>query len=209
MPSQQTLEEYRKALAEQALRKKQTMLRRSSFTQSTAAKFKPFFDEAIRTTQNVLIEYELFYPNSAHTVYKKCTDALKYLLERYEDESGDEAKTVEWRQKYLVLRAMIICRPQHNGIMLEFKNSPSIRGIPKSIQQAQHVSTLGLLDKQHPNKWSNDLVDWIADSKGVVRFERRGLCLNEGDKLYVEKICKEAGIDCHVDLTTIIAMRID
>ena len=116
-PELPALEEQDAGMATFSMIKKQKM--RSTYTKLNAELFRPLFDAVLKDGREKTLPYASFRL-SPQTLYVKICDALKYLIEREENET--------LKNSYLILKASFKIRAEKDGVTLRARwvNQPNI-----------------------------------------------------------------------------------
>lgn len=192
--------------------------KRSSFNQTNANLFKPWYDRVINTNLEMLLPWEFSPQNKSSTLYVKANDGLKWLCEN---------GSAEDKLKYILLRSNYKINIETKGLVLRHKNKPEV-DITKLLQHAEDkelevikntevesfmTNTKGILNdekqaeftnipinekispSQVADSWQNLLMKFINESKTSERFDTEFKTLTDVDKEWIANAVGEGIVE--------------
>lgn len=173
--------------------------RRSTYTIANAELFKPYFDKAISTGEDVCVFYRDFIIYAPQTLYRKVTDARKFII--------DNANTDEERIKYGMLRAQTTLRISDDiaeGIWITFAGKRYVSRVGRmsgltrqAVEEAKERQQIG---------WQEQFYDWLESGEAGV-FNLGGLALTKEEVNKVESVCQTHMLEYKVNPTLIRVVR--
>jgi len=170
-PIEQAFNERRLEIIKKNLEKNQSMRRpQSTYNDKIAQEFRPFYDKAIDTLENVCIPWKEYWQLAPDTLYKQVNGGLKWLCNN---------GTPDEQQRYMRLRAAIRFKKSFNpdeGIWIAFGTDKSYLKSP-AVPLSQPV-----MDR---TQWKETFLKWL-DEGGEEILYLKGLILSQDDKEFLE-----------------------
>lgn len=190
-------EQLTKRFAERLV--KYQIKRRSTYTVANAEIFKPYFDKAINTGEDVCIFYRDFIIYAPQTLYRKVADARKFLI--------DNANTDEERIRYGMLRAQTTLKLSDKideGIWISFSGKRYTSRLGK-MSTSTKLAVEEAKDRQQIG-WQEQFYNWLESGEEGV-FNLSGLALTKEEIFKVEEVCRTHLLEYKVNSTLIRVVR--
>lgn len=142
--------------------------RRSTYSINNAVKFRPIFDEAIKSRQDIIIPFE----GNPDTFHIKCSDALKWLIDNWDKEEYLHLRDENHKPKiYLQFRSEIRLRNTSEGLMILWNHSPIVPHYYKVGEPSNGETKEG--------GWKDKLFTFLESKDTTLKLE--GLYLSQED----------------------------
>jgi hypothetical protein len=123
---------------------------RSTLTEQSASDFKPYFDMAIETGQDVLIKFITFFKYTPLTLRRKVNDALRYYCTSSSISNEDKLKYLNLRRQIMI----VMNEDVEGGVILQFK---------QSFQKHQHLRVEENTNFGNAIDWKEALINYIEN----------------------------------------------